>query len=97
VQELGLREGDEIASLMNSEVHMVWARTARLHIVSEIDAAFTEAPFWSASPETQRRVLEAFRSAGVKAVISRDAPRCLEDEGWRKVGTTGYCAQLFSP
>jgi hypothetical protein len=85
---VGLHSGDRIACIaLNAEVH--WARLAGVTIVSEIPLG-DGAIFWTADPETKRRVFQLFADTGAKAVVTKDAPLFAASEGWIPLAKTGF-------
>ena len=99
--ELGLRPGDNIASLEWSLYGMsTWARLARVKIVAEA-FYWPERPetagnnFWQADSVTQDRVIHAFAATGATFVVSQLPPPISDAPGWQRVGTTHYYAYAF--
>jgi hypothetical protein len=103
--EMGLRPGDLIASLNDSNFGTSeWAHLARVQIVAELPYMppgqrekepnyFWNADvnnFWKADPETQEMVLEKLAQTGARAVISQDMPMGPGAHRWREIGATGY-------
>jgi len=101
--EMGLRPGDQIASLNYSNDGMaMWARLARVQIIAEIYHRSDRfegdtKTFWNADPQTQERVLEKLSQTGAQAVISQDAPTGAEAGRWLEMGTTGYYLYWLKP
>jgi hypothetical protein len=93
---LGLRPGDEIASLNASNTGMaMWAHLARVQIIAEVyywpghaEAAMNN--FWNADPATQDKVIEKLSQTGARAIVSQDKPSGAEAARWLEIGTTGY-------
>jgi hypothetical protein len=93
---LGLKPGDEIASLNASNTGMaMWAHLARVQIVAEVyywpghaEAAMNN--FWNADPATQEKVIEKLSQTGARAIVSQDKPDGAEAARWMEIGTTGY-------
>lgn len=98
LRKLGARPGDRAATLeFASDDHSPWARLAGLHIAGEVESSDEhpdERAYWSASAGSRQRVLDAFRDAGVRLVVSREAPA--KEPGWVRIGATGYSV-LFLP
>lgn len=46
--------------------------------------------FWAADEATQRHLLQLFREAGARAVVSSDAPTGPDAARWARIGNTGY-------
>lgn len=90
LRAVGVRPGDKVASIGMSFDHY-WARLARVQIVSEWP---TESyAFYNTDDITLNRVMEAFASAGAKAVIMNNAvhSHCERPaSNWKKIGDTTY-------
>lgn len=86
--EEGLQRHDRVGFIGYS-FSAYWARLARLQIVAEIYPEDIDG-FWTASPDRQVKVLDAFYKSGAIAVIAEpvavDSPR----SGWSELGDTGY-------
>ena len=104
VMEMGLRPGDEIASLdySNSGTAM-WAHLAHLQIIAEVHSHNTWQPeepadsFWKADPLTQELVIQKLSQTGARAVISHDKPSGEGAGRWSEIGTTGYYLYWLKP
>ena len=98
MQGLGLRPGDNIASLEYSLYGMsTWARLARVKIVAEVfywpdlsDAMGND--FWKADSATQERIIEALARTGATFIVSQFPPPVPDVPGWQRVGSTHYYA-----
>jgi hypothetical protein len=101
--EMGLKPGDQIASLNYSNEKMaMWAHLARLQIIAEVyyrsDLPEGSANnFWKADPLTQERVLQKLSQTGARAVLSQDAPSGAGAGRWLQIGTTGYYLCWLKP
>ncbi len=101
--EMGLRPGDQIASVnYSNEGIAMWARLARLEIIAEIyhrsDGFEGDAKtFWKADPLTQEKVIQKFSETGARAVISQDQPSGEAATGWSEIGKTGYYLYWLKP
>jgi hypothetical protein len=101
--EMGLRPGDEIASLNASNSGMaMWAHLARVRIIAEVyywpgqpEGATNN--FWSADPLIQERVIQKLSQTGARAVISQDTPSGAGAGRWLEIGTTGYYLYWLKP
>jgi hypothetical protein len=94
LRELGLREGERIG-IIGYGFDAFWARLARVRIVAELYP--WEAPgVWNPEGEAYARMLEAFASTGVRAVVADAIPGDVPLEGWRRVGETGVFVRFFS-
>ncbi len=69
LQQLGLRDGEKVAAI-GFDNDAQWAYLARLSIVAEINLDQT-CEFWSATPATQREVLDQLKRAGASLVVAR--------------------------
>ena len=100
LQRLGIREGDEVASI-GYAFDALWARLARVRIVSEITSGSLEAPrpdadiFWHAEASRQAAVLELLAQTGAKVVVANRVPPRAVTEGWRRVGETEYYVHVL--
>ena len=101
--EMGLRPGDEIASLNASNLgNAMWAHLARVQIIAEVYymPGHPEADannFWNADPLTQERVIQKFSQTGARAIVSQDAPSGAGAGRWLEIGTTGYYLYWLKP
>lgn len=91
LQKAGLLPGARLGYLQAPEdgTNKYWARLAKMTIVA--DMSFQDVPaFWEADSVTKAKVLAAFRSAGVQAIVAYRAPAGARSVGWEKVGTSDY-------
>ncbi len=99
--EMGLRPGDQIASLACSNSGMaMWARLARMQIIAEVFYCPPEEVannFWNADPMTQERVMQKLSQTGARAVISQDTPSGAGAGRWLEMGKTGYYLYWLKP
>ena len=103
--EMGLRPGDEIASLnySNTSGLTMWAHLAHAQIIAEVHSHDTWQPeeeaesFWKADPLTQEKIMQKLSQTGARAVISQDKPSGAGAEGWLEIGTTGYYLYWLKP
>jgi hypothetical protein len=92
--ELGLRQGDHVAYIGRSFSAAFWARLARVQIIAEVPQ--DEAPaFWGASDASRERVLDAFRAAGARAVLT--ASTAPPPPPWTRVGSTSTYYRRLEP
>jgi hypothetical protein len=95
---LGLKPGDEIASLQWSLYDVsTWARLARVKIVAEVyywpGRAETDGnDFRAADPATQERVMQALAGTGARFIVSQVPLAGAVGEGWQRVGASHYYA-----
>jgi hypothetical protein len=109
--KMGLKPGDEIASLNDSNFGTSeWAHLIHLQIVAEIPY-ISGVPdgdpyqvwnrpwnhFWNADFATQEKVLEKFSQTGARAVISQDKPTGPGTNRWLQIGNTGYYLYWLKP
>lgn len=90
---LGVGRGDAVGTI-GDEMDIYWARLAGCRIVAELprqDAGM----LWQADADTQRRVVEAFRTAGARAIVTRVAPLNIGGLTWRPIENTGYAVCLL--
>lgn len=99
LRRLGARSGDRAATLeFASDDHSPWARLAQLRIIGEVESSDEhpdERAYWSATAAARQRVLAAFRDAGARLVVSREAPA--NEPGWIGIGGTGYSVLFLVP
>jgi len=69
LQQLGVRTGQKVAAI-GFDNDAQWAYLARLSVVAEVNLDQT-CEFWSATPETQREVLDGLKRAGASLVVAR--------------------------
>lgn len=101
--KLGLQPGDQIGSIAYGFAGVAYsARLAKLNIVAEICTGTEVSPkddvdkFWHTDPETQRRVIEAFKSTGAKAIVANRLPPGLAaPAGWQRIGSTDHFVYLL--
>jgi hypothetical protein len=46
--------------------------------------------FWTADPEFQSEVIEAFAASGAKAIVAETVPSYVSLPGWEQVGDSNY-------
>lgn len=94
---VGVRSGDRIAFVGESP-RFYWARLAGVRIVSDLrdEKLVEDTPrtnnipeYWLGSPAARNRILEAFRKAGARLVVTDVLP---PGEGWRPLGKSGLFA-----
>lgn len=91
----GLKPGDRVGTVQYANhADAVWARLARVKIVSEVRAEAPDQEFWRASAGAQEKVVEAMTRAGVRAIISDYPPRGNANVIWYPLGETGYYIHL---
>ena len=101
--EIGLRPGDQIASLNASNSGMaMWAHLARVQIIAEVYYWPTQPEgannnFWKVDALTQDSVIQKLAQTGARAVISQDAPSGKGAGHWLEIGTTGYYLYWLKP
>lgn len=71
-----------------------WARLINAQVVAEIPKDETSA-FLEISPEERLARMEAFRDAGVDAVVSPAIPQSLLNEGWMQLGDRQIYIYIF--
>jgi hypothetical protein len=101
--EMGLRPGDQIASLNASNSgNAMWAHLARVKIIAEVYywpgiPEATNNNFWKADPVTQEKVIQRLSQTGARAIISQDPPSGAGAGRWLEIGTTGYYLYWLKP
>lgn len=90
LKQMGVAPGDTVASAGNS-FNCSWAYMAGVSIVAEApDWAGGETFWWTADPQAQERVLQAFAKTGAKVVVADRAPSPNWNSNWQEVGNTNY-------
>lgn len=95
LQQEGVQEGAYVG-VIGYGFDSYWARLGRWKIVAELPAADAE-PFWSGSIVTQGRVIEAFASTGVKAIVAEHVPGYASLPGWHQIADSNYYFYLLTP
>jgi hypothetical protein len=85
---IGLESGDPVA-IIGYGFDSFWARLARVKIVAEMPINEAES-FWTADPEFQSEVIEAFAASGAKAIVAETVPSYVSLPGWEQVGDSNY-------
>ena len=89
VLESGVRPGDEIG-FIGYAFGATFARLAKVRITTELPSGETHR-YWTASAETQERVLAKFVEAGAVAVVTDELPPGPVPPGWTRIeGRRGY-------
>ena len=91
LREMGLRPGDRLGYFQAPQngTKKYWARLAKMTIVTDMSYQDVDG-FWQSDPATQARVIEAFGSTGVRAIVAFDVPAAARKMGWQKVGKSDY-------
>ena len=92
LQKQGLRNGDGVASIGTMIMH-AWPRIARAHVVAEVPLDAVD-DFWSATPDRQRRLFDAFRRAGATVAVATVPAQSESITGWTTIPGTNT-AYLF--
>lgn len=96
LQSLGLTAGDKVAVIGDGSF-AIWARLARLKIVSEVSSLEPgNRDFWTSSWERRSLVYQKLRETGAMAVVVWSPPVNGMDPGWRRVASTSYYAHFLS-
>lgn len=102
LRRIGVRPGARVAVVATRSTHFYWARLAGVRIVAELrdGSIVAGAPvtdqigrFWLGEEESRRRVLHAFRRAGVEAVVTDARPA--DDDLWRPLARSGFFARVL--
>jgi hypothetical protein len=93
LRQLGVKPGDRVARIGGGFGMVYWARLLGVTEVAEVPFASTS-DFWSAKPEVQAQVIQAFQHLGVKAIIAdmSEQPYTPGPE-WRRLGDGFYALQ----
>ena len=89
-ESLQLLAGEKIGTLFSASSNGVWAHTAGVQIVAEVDSSDSEL-FWNSPDDLRDRVFAAFATAGVDVVVSEQRPKT-GSEGWQPLAKTSYYA-----
>jgi len=92
--EAGVGPGRTIGMIGDSGRAAFWARLAGVRIVAEVPRSEAE-EFWVAGEERQTLALDAFRRAGVAAVVAAGAPDGALVNGWRPLGAGDLAIHVF--
>ena len=90
LRALGIQPGDRV-SILSAVDEVQWARLAGVTVVSEIPLG-EETVFWTADPETKRKIFQVLAGTGAKVVVTRAAPPSAIDEGWFALDKSGFYA-----
>jgi hypothetical protein len=98
LKRLGIRPGENVASIGNTQFAARWARVARVHIIAAITPVDAPA-YWSASNAQQAEVRDLLASIGARAVVTdfRVQPLYDSDGEWTRVGDHFFAALLPPP
>lgn len=103
---LGLKEGDPVGSISRGFTAAYWAHLGRLRIIAELppDLGFggEDDSAWKVPHMLDRRVIDAFRNTGVKAIVAylnlntkEGTPEMFSEFGWRRLPGTHHFVYLF--
>jgi hypothetical protein len=98
LKRMGIRPGENVASIGNTQFAARWARVARVHIVAAITPA--DAPeYWGASDAQRAEVRDLLASVGARAVVTdfRVQPLYDSDGEWTRIGDHFFAALLPPP
>lgn len=93
LRHAGLSPGERVAIIGHSNTADYWAHLADLRIVAEVTQEGAPV-FWQATPEGKARVMEEFRMAGAKAVVTLFSS-AQSTTGWIRLGRSSYYVLLF--
>jgi len=106
LRALGVRPGDAVACF-GCAGKAYWARVAGVRVVAEaydarlgeeedtFAAAGRQDEVIEANGAVRKRVLDAFRGTGARAIVTREVPEHAARHGWHRLGRTGYYAYLL--
>jgi hypothetical protein len=94
LQELGIQGGDTVG-VIGYAYDSYWARLARVKIVAEMLDADSE-DLWRTDDAQQQAVLQAFASAGVRAVVAEYVPQHAHVLNWHQVGRSNFYIYTFT-
>lgn len=91
LRRFGVKSGDAIAVIGDSDRNAFWARLARVKIVAQVLRADD---FWRADVITRTQVLKAMQNTGARAIVwdpNAELPeQFFSETGWRKLERS-YC------
>jgi 4-amino-4-deoxy-L-arabinose transferase-like glycosyltransferase len=82
----GLRAGDGVAGVGTLIGHY-WPRLMRARVVAEVPQNAVP-DFWNATPETQKRVFDRLRQAGVNVLVGTPPDTFAAEAGWTRIPGT---------
>jgi hypothetical protein len=96
LKSTGINEGDNVAVIGYAIPYSpVWARVARVKIVSEILEKDAN-EFWSLIQESNTGVIKVFQTTGAKAIIAKTIPLCALKSDWKKLSNNGPYVKLLT-
>jgi len=96
LKSIGISEGDKVAVIGYAIPYSpIWARVARVKIVSEILEKDTDG-FWNLNQESNINVIKVFQSTGAKAIISKTIPLGVFKSDWKTLSDNGPYVKLLT-
>jgi len=98
LRNLGVAEGQPLATLGIPRDSFYWARLAQVRVISEVPSPNVN-QYWFGSPETQEKVRSVFAQTGAVAILTDTVPasvvypesgETLRVSGWQQIGNTSY-------
>lgn len=89
LHDLGIEPGARVAYMGDTLRDHVWAHLARATIVAEIPVSGSQ-DYWAEGAEQRRAALNSLAAAGAEVLVTRDTPGAATQQGWRRLGETGY-------
>jgi hypothetical protein len=87
----GVRPDDRVGTVQHAgRADAMWARLARVKIVSEVWPDAPDQDFWRATSRAQEEAVEAMTRAGARAIVSDFPPSGDAKILWHPLGDTGY-------
>jgi hypothetical protein len=94
LHRLGVEPGDKVA-VIGYALESFWARLARVQVVAEM-LGWQASDFWLGDSTLQSQALQAFASAGARAVVAETVPSYASLNGWHRVGNSNYYIYLLT-
>jgi len=94
LHQLGVEPGDKVA-VIGYGFGSFWARLARVQIVAEM-LGRQAGDFWLGDAALQSEVIQAFDSAGAKAIVAERVPGYAILDNWHRVGDSDYYVYMLA-
>lgn len=89
-----LKAGNNVGFIGNGSAEF-WAHLGGWRIMSEMPSEAEAGKFWGDDSDSQQRVLRAFASTGVAAIVTHEQPDGPLPAGWQRLGQTSYYGYDF--
>jgi hypothetical protein len=93
---MGIHAGDRVARISPLSYDIAMERIGRTQVAAEVDFEHAN-EFWSASPATQKQLLQTLAAHGARAVIATSPELTPSTQAeWKRLGSTQYWVWLPS-